>query len=81
MRLSGCERANVVTHKILARPARSVGSLAPFHSRMDVDVDLIFRSEDCSMSDAVSRLNAGLEGRFGMRRELGEGVRKELFAP
>jgi len=48
---------------------------------MDVDVDLILRSEDCSMSDAVSRLNAGLEGRYGMRRELGEGVPKELFAP
>ncbi len=62
----------------LVAPLRS---LAPFHSRMDVDVDLILRSEDCSMSDAVSRLNAGLEGRYGMRRELGEGVPKELFAP
>ena len=33
------------------------------------------------MSDAVSCLNAALEGRNGMRRELGEGVPKELFAP
>ena len=33
------------------------------------------------MSDAVSPLNAGFEGRYGMRREPGEGVPKELFAP
>ncbi len=48
---------------------------------MDVGVDLILRSEACSMSDAVSRLNVGLEERYGMRRELGEGVPKELFSP
>ena len=33
------------------------------------------------MSDPVERLNAALEGRYGMRRELGEGVPKEPFAP
>ena len=32
------------------------------------------------MSDPV-RLNSALEGRYGMRRELGEGVPKEPFAP
>jgi len=36
---------------------------------MDVDADLILRREDCSMSDAISPLNAGLEGHDGMRHE------------
>ena len=33
------------------------------------------------MSDPVTRLNAALEGRYAIERELGEGVHKELFAP
>ena len=31
------------------------------------------RAEDHSMSDAVSRLNAALEGRYAIERKLGEG--------
>ena len=33
------------------------------------------------MPDSIARLNAALEGRYAIERELGEGVHKELFAP
>jgi len=44
--------------------------LAPTAPLSDVERSLI---PECPMSDAVSRLNAALEGRYAIERELGEG--------
>jgi len=44
--------------------------LAPPGPLSDVDLGLI---PECAVSDPVTRLNAALEGRYAMERELGEG--------
>ncbi len=47
--------------------------LAPTPPLSDVDLGLIL---ECAMSDPVTRLNAALEGRYRVERELGqEGAR------
>ena len=42
-------------------------------SASDVDLGLILPVGDIQMSDPVTRLNAALEGRYRIERELGEG--------